>query len=198
MKRPWKVAGGFLLVAGMALARAADFEVTGPDGRRILLRDDGTWRYLDGKGKAPAKATMKDPGKEEPVAEVAGDKPKALGEAVLLVERKTEVGSNCRFEVRLLNNLNYEIRSIAPTFSAHRASGIVYDSVLSTFQALRPGESQVREVQFRGIACGDVARLQVGGGDRCVMGELDRWATEMGQCLSRVRVVESDLVRFDK
>src|SRR5262245_35430391 len=29
---------------GFALAGAADFEVTGPDGRRILLKDDKTWQ----------------------------------------------------------------------------------------------------------------------------------------------------------
>ena len=54
MKRTYSmIAGGCLLVAGVALSAAAhaDFEVTGPDGRRIVLKDDGTWRYLDAKSK---------------------------------------------------------------------------------------------------------------------------------------------------
>lgn len=206
MNRSYWIIAAWALFAGMAIAYAADFEVTGPDGRRILLKEDGTWRYVDKKGKESAREDAKKAAKrlekeddeKEPVKEAAKEKPKALGEAVLRLERKTEIGSNCRFDVRLVNDLNYEIRSIAPTFSAHRASGVVYDSVLSTFQSVRPGDSQVREVQFRGIACGDVARLQVGGADRCVMGELDRWTAELGQCLTRVRVVESSLVRFDK
>ena len=49
----------------------------GPDGRRILLKDDGTWRYVTEKdapksGEAPGKA----------------EKPKVAGEAVLTLERK--------------------------------------------------------------------------------------------------------------
>ena len=51
---------------------------------------------------------------------------------------------------------------------------------------------------FRGISCQEIARLQVSGGDRCVMGDLDRFSFDSGVCLSRVRVVESKLVRFDK
>ena len=48
------LAGGLLLLSRMALSPAAvaDFEVTGPDGRRILLRQDGTWRYVEVKDKA--------------------------------------------------------------------------------------------------------------------------------------------------
>ena len=178
---PWT--GRLLLVAGIALANAAqaDFELTGPDGRRILLKDNGTWRYVGAADKAQAE-----------------DKVKDAGEALLSLERRMERGNNCRFTIRLVNNLPYEIRSLVPTFSAYRANGVVYDSVLAGFLSLRPGASQSQEIQFRGIACQDIARLQVSGGDRCVMGELDRWNESDGSCLRRIRVVESDLVRFDK
>ena len=48
-------AGSALLVAGMALSHVAraDFELTAPDGRRILLMDNGTWQLR-------AKRTDKD------------------------------------------------------------------------------------------------------------------------------------------
>ncbi len=176
-----------LLVAGWALLSVAqaDFEVTGPDGRRIMLRDDGTWRYVDAKGKEPAKDPKGKPREE-------------TGEAVLRLEGRTEIGSSCRYELRLVNNLPYEIRSIAPTFSALRSNGVSYDSVLATFQTIRPGDSQRREIQFRGIGCQDIARVQVLGGDRCVMGELDRFGHPDGACLKLVRVMASELVRFDK
>ena len=177
-----------LLVAAMALSpfvQPADFEVTGPDGRRILLKDDGSWRYVEDKDKEAAK--------DKP-----NDKPKVAGEVLLRVERKTEIGGSCRYELKLVNNLRYEIRSIAPTFSAHRANGVVYDSVLAIFQAIRPGDTQYREIQFRGIACQDIARVQVVGSDRCVMGDFDRFSVADGKCLARIRILPSDLVRFDK
>ena len=171
------VFGTFLLIAGIALPRIAwaDFEVSAPDGRRVLLKDDGTWRY----------------------AETTGDD---KGEAVLMLVRKVERGNNCRFVVQLANNFPYEIRNLVPFYSAYRANGVVHDTVASpsAFTNLRPGDKQTREIEFSGIACPDIVRVQVTGGDRCEMGTLDRFAEVKGVCLSRVRVAESDVVRFDK
>ena len=175
-------------VLGCALAMAADFEVQGPDGRRILLKGDGTWRYVTKKdtvksGEAPRKA----------------EKPKMVGEAVLSLERREHVRSGvCLFELRLTNDFPHIIQSLVPTFSALRANDVAYDNLSAGFQAVKPGDSQNREIIFRGISCQNIARLQVSGGDRCVMGDLDRFNSEEGACLARVRVVASPLVRFEK
>lgn len=186
-----RLAGGAVIAAvlGLTLAAAADLEVTAPDGRRILLKDDGTWRYVEGNDKGAAK---------EKSAEKPPEKPKVVGEAVLRLERRDEAGGGCRFALQLTNNFPHVIQSFVPTFSATRANGVAYDSQNAGFISLRPGDSQTQEIQFRGIGCPDIARLQVSGGDRCVMGELDRFSPADGQCLARVRVVESNLVRFDK
>jgi hypothetical protein len=169
----------------MALSSAAhaDFELTGPDGRRILLKDNGTWQYVEAKEKARANDAIKD-----------------AGEAQLVLESKTDRGTNCRFTILLINSLPYQIRSFVPYFSAFRANGVLHDTVSSpsSFAVLRPGDRQLREVEFTGIACQDIARLQVVGGDRCEMGELNKFSEAKGQCLARVRVERSDLVRFDK
>ena len=185
-RRDWARAGGILIVAGMWFlpAAGADFEVTGPDGRRILLKDDDTWRYVGAKDKERARKTK--------------EKPKDEGEMILRVERKTEFGSSCRYDLRLVNNLPYEIRSIVPAFWAYRPNGVVYDRVLSAFQSIKPGDSQSQEIHFHGITCQNIARVQVLGGDRCVMGDLDRFSEAKGECLAKVRVVASDLVRFEK
>jgi len=182
-----------------------DFEVTGPDGRRILLSDDGRWRYIDSK-PAAGDATKKTAAEDKDDADAAdGDKqakdkkkPKDVGEAVLTVERKLDGNRVCRFGLRLVNNLTFEVRSIVPEFKAYRPSGVVYDTVFGAFQFIRPGDSQVREIRFDGIACPEIARVQVTGGDRCEMGDLDKFSRVKGACLSHLRVVESDLVRFDK
>jgi hypothetical protein len=162
-------------------AARADFEVTGPDGRRILLKDDGSWSYREAGGES------KD-----------ADRPKVTGEGVLSLERKVEEGPNCRFGLRLTNNTNHEIHNIVPYIAAHRASGILYDTRGLGFFSVKPGNSLYREVVFQGITCKEIDRLQVTGGDRCVMGDLDRFSADGGKCLERVRVVASDLVRFDK
>ena len=188
--------------AGMGSVQAADtggrgdFEVTAPDGRRILLREDGRWRYIDPKVDAVSAAKKSDGDAADD--KQAKEKPKIEGEAILTVERKLDANRICRFGLKLVNNLPFEVRSIVPEFKAYRASGVVYDSVFGAFQFIKPGDSQVREVRFDGIACPDIARLQVTGGDRCEMGELDKFSPVKGVCLSHVRVVESELIRFDK
>jgi hypothetical protein len=178
-------ASRILLVAGATLAQLAwaDVELTAPDGRRVLLKDDGTWRYDD-----------------MIVKEKANERSSEGGEAILLLERRVERGNNCRFVVQLVNNLTYEIRNFVPYFSAYRANGVLHDTIssLSAFTILRPGDTQNREIEFTGIACQSIARLQVVGGDRCEMGDLNKFSEAKGQCLARVRVVSSDLLRFEK
>ena len=196
------------LSLGAPLARA-DFEVTAPDGRRILLKDDKTWAYVEKQAGKPAKPTaaagdaktaaeVKDgkDGKDAKDAKTAEKKDE--GEAILSLEGKIPGNRICRFQLRLVNNLPYEIRSLVPEFSVYRGNNVVYDSVFSGFAFVKPGDSQQREVRFNGIACEEITRVQVGGGDRCEMGELDKFSSVRGQCLSKVRVVASDVVRFDK
>jgi hypothetical protein len=175
-------AAALLLVATLSpfSTARADFEVTGPDGRRILLKNDNTWSYVEGET----------PKEEEKIV--------VTGEGVLTLERMTEHGQNCTIGFRLQNDTNYEIRSLVPRFAVHRTSGVMYDSRMLGFYSILPGNSVYRENLFRGIACKDIGRVQVSGGDRCVMGDLDRFSYSAGTCLERVRVVPSDLVRFDK
>src|SRR5262245_60301111 len=144
-RQRWTNGSSVLLLAMMMLAPTcgADFEATAPDGARILIKDDGTWIRLDKK---------------------AFDGPKEGGEAVLRLEAKTELGVGCRYLFRLQNDLPYEIRSIVPAFFAYRPNGVVYDTQSVNFNTIRPGDFQTRQIQFLGIACKDIARLQVGGG----------------------------------
>ena len=189
MKRPllgW-VAARIFLAVGLTLASAvhAEFEVTAPDGRRITMFENGTWRYAGVKGTDATPA--KDDRKETPLA-------------VLTLVRKTERGTNCRFALHLVNNYPYEIRSLIPYYSAYREDGVIYDTVSASsgFTSMKPGDEQGREIEFVNITCQKIARVQVTGGDRCEMGDLYKFSDKKGECLARVRVVASDLVRFDK
>ena len=190
MKRPlgW-IAARIFLAAGLSLAQTvhADFEVTAPNGRRITLFDNGTWRYAGVKENDAAEAKAK-------------DKEKATIQADLTLEQKIERGTNCRFALRLVNNFPYEIRSLILYYSAYREDGVIYDTVSagSGFTSMKPGDEQRREIEFVNITCQKIARVQVVGGDRCEMGDLYKFSDKKGECLARVRVVASDLVRFDK
>ena len=169
------------LVLALGSACLADTEVSTPDGRRVLLKDDGTWRYVDAKDKAAPPA-----------------KPKQEGEAVLTLQQKIERGAHCRVAIQIVNNLPYEIRNIIPYLSAYRASGAMHETVSIAFHSVRPGDTMTQAVDFSRITCSEIARVQVTGGDRCDMGELHRFSEANGQCLARVRVAPSELARFDK
>jgi hypothetical protein len=176
---------GILTITLACTAHASDLELTTPDGRRVLLKDDKTWRYVDGEATKDAKAAD-------------AQKTKDAGEALLSLEGRIAGNRVCRFQLKLVNNLPYQIRSLVPEFSVYRDGNVVYDSVFSGFAFVKPGDSQQREVRFNGIACEEVTRVQVGGGDRCEMGDLDKFSAGKGKCLSLVRVLASEVVRFDK
>ena len=190
-----------------AWATAADFEVTGPDGRRILHKDDKTWGYVERDAPKDAKPAG-DSGsggkhaqaKKEVAAESkdAVAEKKNVGEVLLFLDGKIDGNRICRLQLRMTNNLTFEIRSLVPEFSILRANGVVYDSKFSGFSFIKPGDSQKREVRFNGIDCDEIDRVKVGGGDRCEMGDLDKFSNAKGACLAHIRVEPSSVIRFEK
>lgn len=170
-----------LALLATAPAARADFELTAPDGRRLLLKDDGTWKYQDAKEKDAAVAKNQPP-----------------EEALLQFEQKVERGPHCRVVMRLVNTLPYEIGHIVPSFSAYRANGTMHETVTVGFQSVRPAESLQRAVEFTRIACADIARVQVSDADRCQMGDLNKFSPANGQCLARLRIAPSTSIKFDK
>src|SRR5262249_39941739 len=136
-----------MLVLASSTAIAApedDIEAKTSDGRRVLLNANGTWRYAEAE-PASARGAAQDE-----------------ATAQLKLERMIERGPNCRFEVRLVNDLPYEIKSFVPYYSVYKANGVIYDSVSgdSSFGFLKPGDSQTRQVEFAGITCKDIVRIQ--------------------------------------
>lgn len=177
--RHW-MAGLLVSLAGIgAPAHAADMILKTPDGRSVVLKDDGTWAYQES---------------------TAADKPTEYKgpQADLRLERKTERGAHCRLTFSLTNNFPYEITHLIPNFSVYRANGALHESVSASFQNLRPTDRIERSVDYTRITCNEIARVQVVGGDRCDMGELHKFLEPNGQCLARLRVVPSDVLPFGK
>ena len=168
-----------LVVLALSPGARADFELTVPDGRRVVLKDDGTWKYQNAKESA------------------ASGRSQQTDEAVLQVEQKVERGTYCRVVMRLDNTLGYEIVQIVPSFSAYRANGTMHETVSVGFQSIRPGDSLQRTVEFTRIACADIVRVRVSDADRCQMGDLTKYSPPNGQCLARVRLAPSPLLKFD-
>ena len=163
-------------------ATAADIELMTPEGRKVILKDDGTWRYTDSAGPPGSAASAAEP----------------TVQAELSLLRRDVRGIGCRLSLKLENKFPYTINNLVPFFSALRPNGVVYQTISTSFLGLRPGDSQGSTVDFTGITCGDIGRVQVNGGDRCDMAELDRFTEGKGLCLARVKVLPSSLMRFEK
>lgn len=174
-----------LLGIGALQPARADFELRDAQGQRILLKDDGTWRYADGDAKPAAAA---------PAA--AASAPQPMAELRLL--RRTELSAGCSFAMSLTNTLPYEIRSLVPEFAVLRSSGVVYTTQGLGFGPVKPGDTHRRDLRIVGIACADIAKLQVQGGDRCDMGDLNKFSDAKGECLARMKVLPTALISFEK
>jgi len=161
-------------------AAPADFQAQAPDGRTLLLRHDGTWRYAPDAPTAAPEAAQGD------------------SQALLRLMDKVEDGSSCRVVLQMTNQLPYEIHSLVLTFVAYRPSGMVQRQVSVNFNDLFPTVTQSRVALFEGITCGEIVRVQVTGGQRCTMGDLDKFTSGGGECLARVQALPSSVVPFGK
>ena len=167
------------------LLAMAEMVVRGPDGRQIVLKDDGTWRYQDAVGT----------GKTAPKSEPKLDQGP---QADLRLLRKVERGANCRLAFSLTNNLPYAIGNIVPYIAVYRANDVMHDTQSLAFHTIRPSDTIERDVDFGRITCAEIARVQVSGGDRCEMGDLHKFSEQDGKCLARIRVVPSEVTRLSK
>jgi hypothetical protein len=168
-------AGGFalLLGAGALVAGAwASMEVVAPDGRRVLLKDDRTWEYVDRES--------------------------ASGGLLLTVAKRTELPNSCRFGLRLTNQAGVRVQSIVPQFSAFNREGVVFETVFAAFTNVKPTLDQYQEITYKGIRCEDIDRIRVHGADRCSLGDLTKFSPATGECLGYIQVQASDLVSISK
>lgn len=174
-----------LLCMGALQPARADFELKDSAGRAILLKDDGTWRYTDAPDKPTDEAATKPATAPQDLADLA-------------LERRTDIGGGCMFTLALTNRLPYEIRSLVPEFVVQRSNGVTYTSQGLGFGPVKPGDRYQRDLRILGIGCADIGKLKLTGGDRCDMGDLNKFSDAKGECLARVRVLPSELISFEK
>lgn len=159
-----------------SFSAVADMEVITPDGKRALLKDDGTWQYVDALSQAEEKPRY----------------------AYLTVENKKPHGNNCTYGLRLQNDLTTEIKDIVFFFSAYNHEGVKYETATRGFQRIKPTNDQYKEIIFTGISCDDIQYVRVHGGDRCEIGDLNKFSAEKSACLKLIYVENSSIVNIFK
>lgn len=167
------------LVLGICLLSVSFFahgetEAITSDGRRVWLKDDHTWDFIaDSEGST-------------------------RGRLVMTVEKKYDITSGCRIGLRLQNNTDYRVTSIVPQFSDYTRDHIRLETIFVPFEGITATFDRYQEMFFRGMKCRDIAYLKIHGGDRCTMGDLDKFSGEKGECLSRVLLIDSEIISIVK
>lgn len=172
MQNHLPIIGGFLL--STAITAQAAFDLATPDGRTVRLNDDQTWEYIE---------KIEDP---------------EMTYAVLSVAKKKELPTGCRFGFRLQNDLGFKIKSLVPEFSVYKSEDLLYETISRGFYEIKPTNSQYREIHFSRIGCNEIDFIKVHGADHCTMGPHTKFSSEQGECLERIKVEESDLIRIRK
>lgn len=149
-------------------------EVVTPKGRHILLKDDFTWEYIEVE-QLPAGES-----------------------AVLAVINLKDLGNTCDIGFRLTNNLPYKIKSLVPRFSAYNSDQVMYETRSKSFNSIKPTGSQFQKVRFIGISCSGISHIKLHGADRCTMGPFTKFDSGEGECLKRIYIQESDLIKVLK
>ena len=152
----------------------ADLAATTEDGRKVVLRDSGVWEFVTEDGEA---------------------KPKV---APLVLEKFSEIPNGCRLGLRMSNDLEAQIRTLVLRFTAFKAGDIPFETVSRGYSFLKPTTDQYQEIQFRGIACAEIDKVQVRAAHNCHVGELTKYSASEDRCLELVEVRPSELVTIFK
>ena len=175
MKR-FALALSLLLVTGSAAA--ADLQAVTTDGRKVLLHSDNTWEYLDATSAENDEAELE--------------------KLLLTLRRVDDSGTSCKIAVRLQNRSRYLVTSLVPQFTAYNKDDISLITVFEDFLAIKPTYYQDAEITFRAVKCDNISSVRVHGGDKCTMDDMTRFSYDKGDCLKRVKVIASDLLKFMK
>lgn len=166
---------GFLALGLAAQLATADMTATTADGRKVLLRDNGTWEFT-GKAKA------------------ADGEPRAI----LTLEKKFDLARGCRLGLRLQNDLPAQIRSLVLRFTAFKDGQVAFETVSRGYSYIKPTVSQYQEISFRGITCNEIASVAVSAARNCHVGDLTKYSASGKRCLELVDVRPSEMLAIAK
>jgi hypothetical protein len=154
---------------------SADMTAVTADGRKVLLRDNGTWEFT---GKS------------------VGDGGEAR--ASLTLEKKVDLARGCRLGLRLKNDLPAQIRSLVLRFTAYKEPQVAFETVSRGYSYIKPTVSQYQEISFRGITCDEITTVAVSAARNCHVGELTKYSASKERCLELIEVRPSDMLPIAK
>ena len=110
----------------------------------------------------------------------------------------TSFPGQCRFGMRLTNNLKLNIKSLSLRFQVFKKGDIPFEHFTRSFIDIKPTLSQYKDVNFVELGCDEIDYMKVEGTRGCQAGNLTFYTSTAEQCLELVDVKPSDIVKISK
>jgi hypothetical protein len=163
-----------LLSAGAQAHTGDDIRALTNDGRKVILKVDHSWEFIEFVEGDPSKS------------------------AVLTVTKVEEMQDACKLYFHMQNNTGHKIRTLVPRFGVYNQEGVLFDSKSKSFSSIKPTRDMYNSLQFSGIGCHEITRINVHDAARCMMGTIDQWNEEEGECLSYIYITPTDVINISK
>jgi hypothetical protein len=171
---PYPRIGIFALLLATHCA-TADLSAVTADGRKVVLRDNGTWAFIQ-----------------------PGNRDDAPSVATLTLKNKVNLAGGCRLGLTLHNDLSAQIRSLVLRFTAYKGDQLAFETVSRGYSNVKPTNSQYQQVSFRGIGCDEIRSVSVSAARNCHVGDLTKYSATAKRCLGLIEVAPSSLLPIAK
>lgn len=114
--------------------------------------------------------------------------------AVLSVHMRKAYQDACKFGLTMTNNLPFKITALTYRITAIVNGDVPYDTQNKSFNEVRPGERQYRELTFQRVRCDEIDRLELTDPGRCNLSDLNRFNAGPGDCAKFSDVPRSPVV----
>lgn len=104
----------------------------------------------------------------------------------------------CMLGITVTNNLDLLVTNISVRLSAYIRGDVLYEPITRNFSAIKPTESQYRELTFMQIRCDEIAYITVTDPGRCAIGDMNRFTAQPGDCAKFFDVPPSPLMDMRK
>lgn len=160
-----------LIASALLFASAqADMTATTDKGKKVLLKDNGTWQYIK-EGEEAAQGPS----------------------ARLVLENMQEIPNGCRFGLRMHNDLNEQVRTLVLRFTAYKEGNIPFETVSRGYSFIKPTNNQYQQIRFRDLSCAQIDKIQVRAAHNCHVGSLTKYSATEDDCLALVTLEDSDI-----
>jgi hypothetical protein len=162
----------FAFAAGFAPAYA-EMTATTAEGQKVLLKDDGTWQFIDDTASASDRHIL------------------------MSVVKLKEMFGTCMISIEISNNVGSRVQTFSPRILAYDNDGEFINDGILFVQNIENGGRQTPDMQIRGVECGVIKHLEIRkmAMDMC---EIGGKSIDGSECIELIQIESTSKIPFRK